>query len=515
MGTFESEELAATVFTKTSWLLTHNSTALSALAASEDSGAVATPIVHVKTESEAKAEAEAAAATLAALFSSAPAPPPPAPAPVPPPVVVKEEDKHSITALLTASSSSTLSPSKTTSKNTVKTEKKQQSETFPEPESSLSLEPEDEPEDDSLVGRNEVVLRRRARYGPYFLIGRLMDWFNTEEGSGNLGTNNSTYSTYSNSDVSSKALTTLSSSFKPEVVAPVLEVVATIGDELPIEVMFGCVMLPEPAHCYQAAIYTRPTNNNTSTNDSSSSASSKKSKTSTSSNTKDDRNVGKKSLYGKRERSSLFNILNDKTIRRQCWDKKLSSFFRTQSTSTSTSTSSKNSNHVRPRLLGSPVVDFLQGSYQGLDQVLRTLSQELKLNENNNDDYDDDDENVLSGKKNSTDKRSTSSNKRSASSSSRNSSNNKNKQNKSRKNGSGGISDNVSSTMLVDDSAVQDNEQSWVQCDDCSKWRRVPWYVDTDNFENAFNCSSSSIWGQNLSCSDPEEVKPIFVTNLI
>lgn len=68
--------------------------------------------------------------------------------------------------------------------------------------------------------------------------------------------------------------------------------------------------------------------------------------------------------------------------------------------------------------------------------------------------------------------------------------------------------DNPSSTSLVDESAVVDNEQSWIQCDDCSKWRRVPWYVDADSISE-FICSSSKVWGQNFSCSDPEEVNKI------
>jgi hypothetical protein len=28
---------------------------------------------------------------------------------------------------------------------------------------------------------------------------------------------------------------------------------------------------------------------------------------------------------------------------------------------------------------------------------------------------------------------------------------------------------------VVDDSAFVDKEQSWIQCDQCEKWRRVPW----------------------------------------
>ena len=33
-----------------------------------------------------------------------------------------------------------------------------------------------------LVPGDELVHTYRARYGPYFILGRLLDWFNVEEG---------------------------------------------------------------------------------------------------------------------------------------------------------------------------------------------------------------------------------------------------------------------------------------------------------------------------------------------
>ena len=72
-----------------------------------------------------------------------------------------------------------------------------------------------------LVPGDELVHTYRARYGPYFILGRLLDWFNVEEGG---------------------ALADLTQS----------------GLSLPNELLIGCVLMPEPAACYEAkAPYTQ------------------------------------------------------------------------------------------------------------------------------------------------------------------------------------------------------------------------------------------------------------------
>jgi hypothetical protein len=170
--------------------------------------------------------------------------------------------------------------------------------------------------------------------------------------------------------------------------------------------------------------------------------------------------------------------------------------------------------------------------------VLKTLSKELCLDEEEDDDDEEEEsfqDNKKKGGKSSSSSSSSSLGGRGRSSSqSKGSKRSKSGTNKSSGGGTsrsgsktskrgGGRNSNdgadsssrlPSSTSLVDDSAVVDNGQSWIQCDACSKWRRVPWYVDADMISE-FLCTSSAMWGQNFSCSDPEEVKDIYIHSLI
>ena len=46
---------------------------------------------------------------------------------------------------------------------------------------------------------------------------------------------------------------------------------------------------------------------------------------------------------------------------------------------------------------------------------------------------------------------------------------------------------------------------NWVQCDKCSKWRRLPWHVDVDTLGDQFYCADN-IWNEtSASCDAPED----------
>ena len=97
------------------------------------------------------------------------------------------------------------------------------------------------------------------------------------------------------------------------------------------------------------------------------------------------------------------------------------------------------------------MVDFLQGSYKGLTQVLAILQSELGI-------YDDAEcgEAMVATRGGGGGARGKG-NKAAAAASAL------------------GLRAANTQAAVVDESALQDNEQSWAQCEACEKWRRVPW----------------------------------------
>ena len=156
----------------------------------------------------------------------------------------------------------------------------------------------------------------------------------------------------------------------------------------------------------------------------------------------------------------------DKNDRRQPWTGKLASAFG-GARPVSLPAAVNGESHL-PTLLGSPVVDNLQGSYKGLYNVLETLSTELGIDEEATD--ADNTASSVSG-----------SNKggRSASKgkggSAKKSGSKKGASPQKAKKGAGGTHAAGTNKDVLDDSAMQDNEQCWIQCEACEKWRKLPW----------------------------------------
>jgi [histone H3]-lysine4 N-trimethyltransferase ATXR3 len=46
---------------------------------------------------------------------------------------------------------------------------------------------------------------------------------------------------------------------------------------------------------------------------------------------------------------------------------------------------------------------------------------------------------------------------------------------------------------------------TWIQCEQCQKWRRVPWHVDRDTLPEKFVCSDNKWNPSAQSCDSPED----------
>jgi [histone H3]-lysine4 N-trimethyltransferase ATXR3 len=46
---------------------------------------------------------------------------------------------------------------------------------------------------------------------------------------------------------------------------------------------------------------------------------------------------------------------------------------------------------------------------------------------------------------------------------------------------------------------------TWIQCEQCQKWRRVPWHVDRDTLPEKFVCSDNKWNASAQSCDSPED----------
>jgi hypothetical protein len=270
------------------------------------------------------------------------------------------------------------------------------------------------------ISGNEVVYHHVAKYGRYFVLGRLMDWFNLDEGSGSSQNQGSGGGGKHNA--------------------------SEMGATLPFDSLFGCVLLPPPAKCFASS----------GPSASSSSSSSLAASTSLA--------VAGGATYEQGERAALLAHLNDKNDRRSPWPAKLSDAF--GGIAAMREVIDDGDDEV---LLGSPVVDFLQGSYKGLSEVLQVLQNELGIEI---DDLENDD-NGGAGAGAAT--------VGGAGGGSSGGQGKKNAGSKAKKGsvaaGGGGGHLRTSNTQasVVDESAQQDNEQSWAQCEACDKWRRVPW----------------------------------------
>ena len=245
---------------------------------------------------------------------------------------------------------------------------------------------------------------------------------------------------------------------------------AEVGATLPFESLFGCVLLPEPAKCFlrpSAAVAAAGPPANGSGGSSNCSGNSggggRGSSSSGGGAGGGDFAFSAGPLYERAERAALLALLNDKNGRRAPWPTRLSQAFGGARPAAGKSHSSTNArgggvaaeeedddDEEPPVLLGSPVVDFLQGSYKGLTQVLAILQSELGI-------YDD----AECGE--------------AMAAAARGGGGGARGKGKAAAASALGLRAANTQAAVVDESALQDNEQSWAQCEACEKWRRVPW----------------------------------------
>jgi len=244
-----------------------------------------------------------------------------------------------------------------------------------------------------LVPGDELVHTYRARYGPYFILGRLLDWFNVEEGG---------------------ALADLTQS----------------GASLPNELLIGCVLMPEPAACYEARV-----------------------------------------SYTQDERLALYSHLSDRRTKYQPWPDHIINAFGGARPRQRKFRESK-----LPPLLGSPLVDEVQGEYSGLAKVMSKLKHELNIDGSSGDFS-------LAGLPGT------------------------------KKRGANGKFGKNQKGLDVEedviDEGMEEKKNNWVQCEKCEKWRRVPWFVDDVELEQIteFVCTDSNKWYSDraFTCDTPED----------
>ena len=185
-----------------------------------------------------------------------------------------------------------------------------------------------------------------------------------------------------------------------------------------------------------------------------------------------------KAPYTQDERLALHTHLSDRRTKYQPWPEHIMAAFGGARPRQRKFRESK-----LPPLLGSPLVDEIQGSYMGLFNVMRTLKSELNI------DGTSDDPRMagLQGAK---------------------------------KRGANGKFGTQEKSLAVEedmiDQAMEDKKNNWVQCEQCEKWRRVPWFVDDEELEQCdeFVCTDSNKWysdrgsghkGKIFTCDTPED----------
>ena len=138
------------------------------------------------------------------------------------------------------------------------------------------------------------------------------------------------------------------------------------GQTLPHELLFGCVSIPEPSRCYGGG----PGGADGSGGYATTNAGGSSGGGGGGSPSGDSPN-NSLPIYDKAERQLLYKHLSDKNDRRQPWSGKLANSFGGARPVILPAAAQGES--YLPTLLGSPVVDNLQGSYKGLSIVLDSL----------------------------------------------------------------------------------------------------------------------------------------------
>ncbi|RYH24689.1 hypothetical protein EON65_16555 [archaeon] len=60
-------------------------------------------------------------------------------------------------------------------------------------------------------------------------------------------------------------------------------------------------------------------------------------------------------------------------------------------------------------------------------------------------------------------------------------------------------------SMQLDNVLPPEMPTSWVQCEGCKKWRRVPWHVDADSLSEEWQCNMNSWDVENATCEAPQD----------
>eukprot|EP00981_Chlorochromonas_danica_P011148 scaffold3779_cov254-Ochromonas_danica.AAC.8 len=59
--------------------------------------------------------------------------------------------------------------------------------------------------------------------------------------------------------------------------------------------------------------------------------------------------------------------------------------------------------------------------------------------------------------------------------------------------------------MQLDDILPPEKPTSWVQCEDCKKWRRVPWHVDVSSLSDNWTCTMNTWDPEGATCEAPQD----------
>lgn len=60
-------------------------------------------------------------------------------------------------------------------------------------------------------------------------------------------------------------------------------------------------------------------------------------------------------------------------------------------------------------------------------------------------------------------------------------------------------------SMQLDNVLPPEMPTSWVQCEGCKKWRRVPWHVDADSLSEEWQCKMNTWDVENATCDAPQD----------
>lgn len=153
--------------------------------------------------------------------------------------------------------------------------------------------------------------------------------------------------------------------------------------------------------------------------------------------------------YEQKQRDLLLSVLKDEKLQTMPWPKELKGTFTPLSTS-------------RKSLYGSPMLDIALGKVDAVEKVLKELrTQSNGTNINGTTVHD--------------------------------------------KSSSGNTKSKSSKKMKLDttqyDSILPPEQPtSWVQCEQCKKWRRVPWHIDVDSLPEVWDCAMNTWDPDSANC---------------